>query len=350
MSTNKIYIYGIVPNFHSPEMFRSLEKSGIYAIGFQDVTAIVSDTDDESIADMDRESLGQLLVHHQKTIEDLIGKGFNMLIPMRLGTTVYSRKDVVKVLEVGYDLIIETLKKVETVVEIDLAVTWADLGGVFKKISAYPDVVALKAEVENNSETVLQLDQVKIGMLVQEKLKDENTKTELSILDFLLSCTIDIKTHEVMNDEMITNSAFLLKMNKINVFYEAIDELDKVHEGLLNFKIVGPLPCYSFFTLEVDELNLETILSAKKELGLKETVSESVIKKAYLKKSKLFHPDSQVKNDTDEGEGDGFNIINKAYHTLLNYSVAARHTSEDGLFSLATEKIAENLIIVKIKE
>ncbi len=348
MSTNKIYIYGVVPNFHSPEMFRSLEKSGIYAIGFQDVTAIVSDTVDESIADMDRESLGQLLVHHQKTIEDLIGKGFNMLIPMRLGTTVNSKKDVAKVLEVGYDLIIETLKKIESVIEIDLAVTWADLGGVLKKISAYPDVVALKAEVENNSETVLQIDQVKIGMLVQEKLKEENTKTELSILDFLLSCTIDIKTHEVMNDQMITNSAFLLKMNKINVFYEAIDELDEVHEGLLNFKIVGPLPCYSFFTLEVDELNLETILSAKKELGLKETVSESVIKKAYLKKSKLFHPDSQLNNGT--GESDGFNIINKAYHTLLNYSVAARHTSEDGLFSLATEKIAENLIIVKIKE
>jgi len=348
MSTNKIYIYGVVPNFYSADMFRSLEKSGIYAIGFQDVTAIVSDTDDKSIGDMDRESLGQLLVHHQKTIEDLIGKGFNMLIPMRLGTTVNSKKEVVKILEVGYDLIIETLKKIESVIEIDIAVTWADLGGVLKKISAYPDVVAMKAEVENNSKTVLQLDQVKIGMLVQAKLKEENTKTELSILDSLLSCSIDIKTHEVMNDQMITNSAFLLKMSKMEMFYQTIDELDEVHEGLLNFKIVGPLPCYSFYTLEVDELNLDFVLSAKKELDLKEMVSESVIKKAYLEKSKLFHPDSQLKNDN--GEGGGFNIINKAYHTLLNYSVAASHTSEDGLFSLATEKIAENLIIVKIKE
>jgi hypothetical protein len=323
-----------------------LEKSGIYAIGFQDITAIVSDTDDESIGDMDRESLGQLLVHHQKTIEDLIGKGFNMLIPMRLGTTVNSKKEVVKILELGHDLIMETLKKIESVIEIDIAVTWADLSVILEKISAHPDIVALKDEVENNSKTPSQVDQVKLGMLVQAKLKEENTKTELSILDSLSSCSIDIKTHEVMNDQMITNSAFLLKMSKMEMFYQTIDELDEVHEGLLNFKIVGPLPCYSFYTLEVDELNLDFVLSAKKELDLKEMVSESVIKKAYLEKSKLFHPDSQLK----DGSGEGFNIINKAYHTLLNYSAAVRHTSKEGLFSLATEKIAKNLIIVKIKD
>ncbi len=346
MSTNKIYIYGVVPNFHSPEMFRSLEKSGIYAIGFQDVTAIVSDTDDESIADMDRESLGQLLVHHQKTIEDLIGKGFNMLIPMRLGTIVYSKKDVVKVLEVGYDLIIETLKKIESVIEIDLAVTWADFGGVLKEISLVPEVMELKSEIQNQLTDALQIDQVKIGMLVQAKLKEKNTSVELSVLGALSSYGVDIKTHEVMNDEMITNSAFLLKRSKLDTFYNFIDQLDKEFEGKLNFKLVGPLPCYSFYTLEISELNLDSVLNAKNELGLSDNSSLSEIKKAYLAKAKLFHPDTQLEN----GDKESFDKINKAYHALLDYSAAVRQTSKEENIVIVNEKVKENLILVKIKD
>ena len=113
METKGIYIYGIVPNFHNKDMFRSWKHSEIYAISFQDITAIVSDSYNKPLETMDRESPGQLLVQHKETIEDLIGKGFNRLIPMRLGTTVNSKKKVVQILEVGYDLIIEMLKKIE---------------------------------------------------------------------------------------------------------------------------------------------------------------------------------------------------------------------------------------------
>ena len=39
MTTKGIYIYGIIPNFYSADMFRSLEKAGVYAIPFQNISA-----------------------------------------------------------------------------------------------------------------------------------------------------------------------------------------------------------------------------------------------------------------------------------------------------------------------
>ena len=346
MSKKGIYIYGIVPNFYSTEMFRSLENSEVYAIPFQNISALVSDRENTRLESLDRESLGHLLVHHQKTIEELLHKSFAMLIPMRLGMMANSKEEVIKILASGYDLIIETLKKIEFLTEIDLAVTWADFPAAIQQTASHPDIMALKNEILEKTASLSQVDQVKIGMLMQEKLDEKNKEVELRILDKLSVLSVDIKIHESMNDQMITNSAFLVNRNLKDKFELAIDELDEEFAGMLNFKIVGPLPCYSFYTIEVEELNPEMVAQAQKELGLKEETSNPEIKRAYLEKAKEFHPDAYH----DNGDQESFNRVNKAYHTLLDYLSAARQTSNDERFSLSKEKVSENLILVKIKD
>ena len=119
MTTKGIYIYGIVPNFYGTEQFRSIENSGVYVISFLNISAIVSDRDTTHLDFLDRESLAHILVHHQKTIEGLMEKGFNMIIPMKLGTIMHSKEEVIDILATGHDLIIATLKKIEYLAEID---------------------------------------------------------------------------------------------------------------------------------------------------------------------------------------------------------------------------------------
>jgi len=346
MSIKEIYIYGVVPNFYGTTQFQSLENSGVYAITFQNISAIVSDRESTHLDYYNRESLGYLLVHHQKTIEELQSKGFLMIIPMRLGTIVNSKEEVNKILSNGYGLIIETLKKIEYLTEIDLVVTWANFTEVLQGIAELEDVKELKNDIMKDNGLITKVDQVKMGLFVKEKLDKKNKATELKILDALSPLGLDITMNEVMNDEMVTNSAFLINRNKQEKFEQAIDQLDEEYNNTLNFKLIGPLPCYSFYTLEVQELNPEKVEQAKEELKLGVETSESEIKKAYLGKAKLFHPDAQLKNDDEEN----FNRINKAYHTLIDYSVAVRQSSKEDLISLAKEKVLDNLILVKIKE
>ena len=345
MTAKGIYIYGIVPFVKGNGTDSLLDKSDVYVISYLNISAIVSDMDSEYVKYTDKESLGHLLVHHQKTIEDLKHNGFNILIPMKLGTIVNSRDEVLKILANGNNLINDILNKIEHLTEIDIAVIWADFSGILKEIAFQPDIIALKEEIVNKSNPLFQVDQVKIGMLMQNKIKEKNTNAELRILDLLSQSCIDIKTNEVMNDEMITNSAFLIDRNKADEFEQAIDQLDEEFNGRLKFKLIGPLPCYSFYTIEVKELNTEQVVQAKKELELKDETSESEIKRAYLEKARLFHPDAQVDNKEER-----FNKINKAYHTLIDYSVAVRQLTKADKISLAKEKLTENLMLVKIKE
>jgi len=345
MTTKGIYIYVIAPEINSTDMSGILEVSGVYAINYRKISAIVSDRENAFIDYSDKESLGYLLVHHQKTIEKLMNNGLNHVIPMKLGTIVTTKEEVVKIIANGYDLIIDILKKIEHLTEIDIAVTWADFPVIINEIASHPDIITMKDDILSKTHSLTPIDQVKLGMLIQTKLTEKNTKLELNILDSLSPISIDIKTHELMNDQMITNSAFLINENKKEKFEQIIDQLDEEYKGQLNFKLVGSLPCYSFYTIEVKELNLEQVEQAKKELDLSEETSESAIKKAYLGKAKLFHPDTQTKNAEEN-----FNKINKAYHTMIDFSTAVRQAAKENLISMTNKKASENLILVKIKE
>ncbi len=345
--TNKgFYIYGIVPNFYSPDMFRLLEQSQVYAVGYQNISAIVSETPQTHLNYLDRESLGRLLVKHQKTIEDIQGKGFSMFIPMKLGTIVQSKDEVIKILSKGYELIIDTLKKIELVSEIDVVATLSNFLATLQEVSAQPIIADLKHELLKNADTLSQMDQIKMGMLVQEKLKEKNEAAKKRLLESLSTISIDQRTHEVMNDEMILNAAFLIQKNNQPKFEEIIDQMDAEYSGELNFKLIGPLPCYSFYTIELKEINPFDVKEAKKMLALGDNTSVAEIKKSWHGKAKLLHPDANPENKDDTE----FNNTKKSYHTLLEYAAAVRQATKEDMIWLTPEKVKENLMLVKIKE
>nr|WP_319999422.1 GvpL/GvpF family gas vesicle protein [uncultured Draconibacterium sp.] len=346
MAKKGIYIYGIIPNFYSAEMFRSLVNTGIYTIAYQNISAIVSDRENVSFDFLNREELGHLLVEHQKTIENLMQKGFNMVIPMHLGTIVNSKEEVFEILSTGYNLIINTLSKIESMVEIDLAVTWGEFSATIKEVADHPDIIALKTEILKKKDPISHTDQVKIGALFEEKLKEKNAAVELEVMNALSALCTDIKIHEVMDDQMITNSAYLLNRNEKEKFEKTLDRLDAEYKGMLNFKMVGPLPCYSFYTLEVKELNPATVSQAQHELGLSEISSEVDVKRAYQEKVKEYHPDV----NQDSGSVIHFNRIKNAYQILLEYMEVARLETKEQAIAANRETTNGKLILVKIKE
>jgi len=346
MLTKGIYIYAIVPNIYSQEMFMTIQKSGVYAIPFKDLSAIVSNWESSLFDLSDREAVSYLLNHHNKTIEAIMAKGFNMILPMKFRTIVHDKLDVFSILLNGHDLIINALKNIENMTEADLTVTWADFGCVLNDVANHPEVRAMRNNIQKNPDKISQIDQVKIGNLIHEKLEEKNKEVELKILDHLSPICLEIKTHDVMNEQIITKSAFLINRHNKEIFQQKINQLNAQYKNLLSVKLESPLPCYNFYTIEVKALNTDQVTQAKIGLGIKEETSESEIKKAYHEKAKLFHPDSNLNSE----EAENFNIIQNAFRTLLDYTAAFKQSSKDNLISLAKEKVVENLILVKIKE
>jgi hypothetical protein len=74
-------------------------------------------------------------------------------------------------------------------------------------------------------------------------------------------------------------------------FDSCVKQLDDLFHNQINFRIIGPLPPYSFATVEVTRPNLEKIEEARQLLHLGNAFSESDVRKAYRHLAAESHPD-----------------------------------------------------------
>lgn len=346
INTQGLYLYGFIPNYYGAEQFKKLDSIGVFNIPFEKVSAIVSKSSVVDYKQLGTEPLAKLLIDHQKTIESIMNMGFITIIPMRIGTFTNNTSEVLKILENGYDLIMETFGKITNFIELDIVAIWSDFSQIIAEIAIDPQILEMKGKIARGEISITQSDQLSIGYLVKNMLDEKKAEYAAKMIEALQPFCQSTKQHEVMNDEMVSNTAFLVKQSQTALLENALDQLDESLNSKLNFKLVGPLPCYSFYTMEVKELNFEKIESAKKVLGLNNSTSENNIKQAYLNKVKLFHPDANVGDDNI----DGFNRINKAYQTMLDYVNAVKPSSREELFSLLIDAVDENSFFLKIKE
>lgn len=344
MKMRGLYIYGIIPTYYSAEQFRELDKLNVLNIQFGKVSAVAAEETTIDYRNLGAEPLAKLLLSHQQTIESIMELGFNTIIPMRLGTFADNIPQVKNILEKGYDLILETFKKISGFMEIDVVATWADFGSVIAGISVDPRIVEMRSKIEK-SENITQTDQLKIGYMVKKILDQQRDELNKKIFSSLEPICQSVKQHDLQNDQMVSNSAFMVNQHQQTLIEQALNELDTELKGILNFKLVGPLPCYSFYTLEVNRLNHEDLIAAKEELESGDAISLKSIRQAYMKKVKLYHPDQ----NPDEVSGVRFNKIQHAYQTLTNYVQSQNPESEEETLAISTSKLPDDSFTIKIK-
>jgi hypothetical protein len=345
MKIKGLYIYGIIPNYYSSELFRELDTLKVLSIPFGKISAIVAESTIVDYTKLGTGPLAKLLLSHQKTIESVMGLGFNTIIPMQLGTFATNPSQVKKILEKGYDLILQTFERISGFIEIDVVATWADFSKIIEEIANDPQVVAMKTKIQQN-EDITRADQMEIGFLVKKLLDKKRNDLSVHIFRSLEPLCQSARQHELLNDQMVSNTAFMVNQQQQILIEKSLNELDSELNGQINFKLVGPLPCYSFYTMEARLLKFEDLLHAKEEIETGDIISEKTIRQAYLKKVKQFHPDQ---NPDDEGR-ERFNQVQQAYKTLLSYVQAQNADSQEDPIEISHAKFDNDFYIIKIKD
>lgn len=343
---NSLYLYGITGNNNNIDLFSQLTKMGLTFVQYDGILAIVEEKKYVNVMHTGKETLARLLVNHQQKLEQVMEMGFSALIPFKLGTWSTSEEEVRKILEKGHALCLNILGKVDHHVEIDVAVTWKSLDTVLQQMANDPEIAELKQEIVSRGNPIAAADQVQIGKLIKEKLDKKTGHFRELMIKRLEPYSKELKQHELMDDQMVGNIAFLLDRNHISSFEETVAKMDEEMQGEFNFKVVGPLPCYSFYTLEVIEFTLEEIDRAKKKLGISEQASANDIRQAYLQKVKTVHPDSNNGN----GNENYFIELTHAYKLMNDYLQTKKPSAVDESLYFGREQADKNTLIVKLKE
>jgi len=347
-----MYIYGVLDSdkelFFGPHGITACEE--VYTVSYQDISAVVSDSEAAEGVDythMRKDRLAMLLVRHQKAIEKIMGLG-HTVIPMRLGTFVKDIEEVRYILARGHTVIKDIFSAILNTIEVDATVTWGDFNSVLKELGEEKEIKEFKERLLANPKAVTVNDQMKIGLMVKEALEKKRDGYAKEIQDTLKSVSLDFKAHELMDDKMAANFAFLINKARHKDFEMKVEALNAEFNEKLNFRCVGPLPPYSFYTLEIKTLKNEEIDWAKKRLGvLDDITSKNELKKAYQRQAVSTHPDRNPNMPCAEKE---FDEVNKAYKILTDYCAALEQASpvRDEKFLSGTSQ-KNNPMLVRVR-
>ncbi|MBU0701650.1 GvpL/GvpF family gas vesicle protein [bacterium] len=348
------YIYGVINGSHTIEMEKPSASSKVrgdkgkgamvYTIAHQDISAVVSNSPIVDYTCLSKDIVARRLIEHQMVNEGIMQLGYTIL-PASLGSFAVNENEVRDILNKGYNLIKETIEKITDKIEIDVCATWSDFAAVLKGIGDEEEIREVKEKLLA-CEKITITDQMKIGNMVKEALNRKREREAEEIHKALGAISQAKSIHELMDEKKIINTAFLIDTAKQKEFDARVEELDAAFNEGLNFRCIGPLPSYSFYTLKIQKIQFERIDWARKMLDLGDVAAKDEIKNAYQRLAASTHPDTNQIDMKKE-----FNDVNRAYKMLVDYVKACEQTDEKGekqVYSFREKEVKKNAILVMV--
>ncbi len=310
---NGIYIYGIIKT-SGPREFGEIGigNRASRTIGFKDLAAVVSKSPFMVYGSSAKEKTVKDLLTHQFVTEKVM-ESFT-IIPVKFGTMVETEDEAIKFLEKGYVLLSNELRKMEEKIELDVVASW-ELPKILAEIYRHNSQIQIKQqEIAMKGDKVSVEDKVALGKLIEQALKTEKASYTQLILQTLKKEAVDTCSHDLANDEMIFNAAFLLEKKHEEVFNKVVHTLNQKLENRVNFRVVGPLPLYSFSTILLESIDLCGLEEAKRIFSLNGEITDKAVRDAYHRLAQKCHPDKSSGEDAMN-----FHLINSAYRTLKKF-------------------------------
>jgi len=319
------YVYAIIPTGNRV-IFDEVagvddEQDEVYTVPHRDLAAVVSASPLADYRGLKRDQAARYLVTHQRVVEAVM-RAFPVL-PVKFGTVLSDEDSVRRLLAQGETLFRTTMEEFAGRVQMEVVVLW-DLQKVFQEIGQEAHIAQLKAQIAGHPPEETLIERVAIGQLVQKSLEQRRASSRDYLIYSLSKVALDSMVNPLMDDSMVVNVALLVDEAGQEALDQQLELLDEEFEGQLTFRRVGPLPPYSFATVEVEVPSFEAIDEARRRLGLGETATAGEIRRAYHRLAGTAHPD----HNPDDPEAEArMTELAHAYELLTAY---AENVQESG--------------------
>ena len=308
-------IYGFV-QCEEPHSFGSIGIGGreVYTLPLENISALISRHEQTGFDDLPKETLLRNLTTYQSVIEQVMKE--QPVIPVKFGTFIERDEAVIRILKQGKEQIARCLKDMCNKIELDVVVLWSDLDAILAEIGQTEEIKALKEAATKRPEKNVFEMRIQAGKRVKALLDRKRESIQSVIMPPLLSMALKHCSHSLMDDSMIMNAAFLIDSKNAARLEGVVAGLDRHYEDTLNFRMIGPLPPYSFQTFEIKTADYDQLNNARKLLELEEQTTPQEIREHYWQLSKKFHPDKFP------GERDAqkhFEKVTHAYKLVTEY-------------------------------
>jgi hypothetical protein len=296
----------------------------VYTVHYQDMAAVVSPSPIRAYKSMKKEEVIPYLFTHQTVIEKVMEA--HTVVPVKFGTMARDAEDVRKILTTGYPQMRTALEAMWGKIELDVVALWRELDSILREIGEEEEIRRLKEVVAGRPPGETIEERVQVGKMVKARLDQRREALGAGIVEALKPLTEDLCPHPLPDDRMILNMAFLLDRDRESDVSETLERLNGRYGESIDFRCVGPLPPYSFGTVEVRRFDFGEIDRARRLLGLGEWATLVDIKEAYRRLAHQCHPDKH--HATQRAEG-AFEEVTEAYRLLADYCQVGGRTFQE---------------------
>lgn len=314
------YVYGIVPTDQSvslPGVGVSAQAGGIHTVPHDGIAAVVGPSDVDDYQGLGREELVVVLLQHQRVVEEVLP--VFPVLPARFGTVLDDEARVLELLTRGHDLLHDELERLAGCVQMEVVVQW-DLEKVFAEIGRDERIEQVRAAAAAAPAADAEAMRILLGQTVQALIEQRRAALKDLLLPRLQETGREVHTNPLMDDKMVLNVALLIDDPGRERLDALLPELDAELDGSLDFRCVGPLPPYTFATLEVESPSFADVSRARTLLELPDEVSGRQVKEAFRRFASRLHPDV---NPGGTGGEEAMAELAWAYKLLIRFVDAA---------------------------
>lgn len=284
------YVYAIIAT-PTPVRFEvtGVDPGGaVTAVCHHGLGAVVSPTKCVDFRGVTRQQALPALVAHQRVVETVMER-FSVL-PAKFGTVLPTARRVRDLLDQGYPALRSALDTVAGTAQFEVVVTW-DLAAVFREIAAEADIAAARADARRRPPEEAAAASVAVGQMVKASLERRRAALLAQLVPRLREGARDYAINPTLDDHIVANLALLLDRAGLATLDHRLAALDQQFNKQLHFRCVGPLPPYSFATVEIWAPQFTVIDAARRRLGLEEASTVQDISRTYRRLAAQVHPD-----------------------------------------------------------
>lgn len=227
------YVYGITWADGAPTSTEGVLGASVQVLEHGELAALVSELPSADIRARRRD-----LLRHAEVLQQAFER--RTILPLGFGTVFASSEDVAaELLEPRYEELVELLQNLDGLVELTLRAFYDEAGVLTAIVRDEPRFAALRGSSNP-------ADQVALGEAVAHGLADRRARDADEIVASLSSLACEVEVEERVAEYEVVRAAFLVERSAVEDVEARAEELAGLHDGLIRFKLTGPLPPHHF--------------------------------------------------------------------------------------------------------
>jgi hypothetical protein len=330
------YLYSIIPACEEARFdVAGLDHEKVRIVACKGLAAVIGGSPLADYRGIERGQAVRYLLAHQHVVEAV--QRDHAVLPVKFGTVVPDERRVCDLLTQGEALFGSAIESLSGQVQMEVMVLWR-LPEVFASLSEDDAVTQLRARA--TGEESLE-NRIAVGKMVHELMERRRLALRGAVITALQEMSRDLVVNANMDDAMVANLALLIDRQDCGLLDERLHALDEEHEGRLNFRRIGPLPPYTFASVEVRVPKFEDVDNARRLLELGERHDRDEVRQAYRRLAGQVHPD--ICPDNPEANGLVSDLAS-AYRFLMAY-VDSSANGEPTVCSFDRQTVERTLMI-----